>query len=71
MPRISPDQPMLGPRPGWWRPLKRQDWDLAERRLRRMYDSDLRFMLSTAPENRPILALLIGWDPNVVDQDLS
>jgi len=60
--RLIEDLQTLGPRPAWWRPRARRQYDRSSRRLKKAHDSDLRTMLAAQdPTYRAAMAHLIGW----------
>lgn len=60
--RLAEDLVALGPRPRWWRPRARRQYDRSVRYFKKAHESDLRAMLAAQdPLYRAVMAHLIGW----------
>lgn len=60
--RLAEDLSALGPRPGWWRPRARRQYDRSVRYLEKAHYKHLCEMLAIQdPKRRAIMGHLIGW----------
>ena len=60
--RLAEDLRTLGPRPGWWRPRARKQYDRSVLYLEKAHYKHLGEMLAIQdPTRRAIMGHLIGW----------